>query len=117
MPQTTRPGEITTADAEKIARSLTIKSGNDKETRDPLFRYVLNWGLGIVAALVTVGWVTVISLVMSTKDQMLILVNRPEAATKLQLDATNVQLGSLQKQANDMQEQIRDMRLKLESRK
>ena len=70
-----------------------------QSTHDPRLSYLLNWVLGIVAAMVIAGGVATFSMLFTMREQLAVIAARPEPATKDQVEY-------LQRQINDLKQQV-----------
>lgn len=93
---TTRPPALTDEQAERIrASGGTVY----QSAHDPRLSYLLNWVLGIVAAMVIAGGVATFSMLFTMREQLAVIAARPEPATKDQVEY-------LQRQINDLKQQV-----------
>lgn len=93
----TRPPALPDDQAERIrASGGTVY----QSAHDPRLSYLLNWVLGIVAAMVVAGGVAVFSMLFSMREQIAIIAARPEPASK-------EQVANLQRQIDDLRDQVK----------
>ncbi len=86
------------------AEDIRRRGGTVYQTQhDPRFSYLLNWSLGIIAALVVAGGVATFSMLFTMRDQLAIIAARPEPASREQVTY-------LQQQVNDLRAQVEQMK-------